>query len=62
MKFYHIQDDYIIFLRQYESKVAENLRNLILDDESNLSEHDKIIRQRCCNLKVLEEKFRDYKK
>ena len=42
-------------------KTAENLRNLILDNESNLSEHDKIIRQRCCDLKVLEEKFRDYK-
>lgn len=42
-------------------KTAENLRNLILNDESNLSEHDKIIKQRCCNLNVLEEKFRNYK-
>ena len=42
-------------------KTAENLRNLILNDERNLSEHDKIIKQRCCNLNVLEEKFRDYK-
>ena len=24
MKFYHIQDDFITFLRQYDSKVAEN--------------------------------------
>ena len=24
MKFYHIQDDFIAFLRQYDSKVSEN--------------------------------------
>lgn len=24
MKFYHIKDDYIRYLRQYDSKVAEN--------------------------------------
>lgn len=42
-------------------KTAENLRNLIMLDESNLSEHDKIIKQRCCNLKVLEDKFRKFK-
>ena len=42
-------------------KTAENLRNLIMLDERALSEHDKIIKQRCCDLKVLEEKFREYK-
>ncbi len=42
-------------------KTAENLRNLILEEENKLSEHDKLIRQRCCKLEVLEEKFREYK-
>lgn len=42
-------------------KTAENLRNLIMLDERALSEHDKIIKQRCCDLKVLEEKIREYK-
>lgn len=42
-------------------KTAESLRNLIMLDERALSEHDKIIKQRCCDLKVLEEKFWEYK-
>ena len=42
-------------------KTAENLRNLIFDEEKNLSEHDKIIKQRCCNLVLLEEKYNDWK-
>lgn len=42
-------------------KTAETLKILIMQDERNISEHDKITKQRCCNLKVLEEKFREYK-
>jgi len=42
-------------------RTAENLRKLIFEDENNLSEHDKIVKQRCCNLVLLEEKFREWK-
>ena len=42
-------------------RTAENLRKLIFDNEENLSPHDKIIKQRCCNLKLLEEKYLDWK-
>lgn len=38
-------------------RTAENLRKLIFDEEKNLSEHDKIIKQRCCDLVLLEEKY-----
>ena len=36
-------------------KTAENLRKLIFDAETNLSAHDKVIKQRCCDLVLLEE-------
>ena len=42
-------------------KTAENLRNLIIQDESEISEYDKIIKLRCCNLNILEDIFKDYK-
>ena len=34
-------------------KTAENLRKLIFDAETNLSAHDKVIKQRCCDLVLL---------
>lgn len=42
-------------------KTAESLRKLLFDDESTLSEHDKIVKMRCCNLRILEERYRDWK-
>ncbi len=42
-------------------KTAENLRKLIFEDENNLSEHDRIVKQRCCNLVLLEEKYIEWK-
>ena len=42
-------------------KTAANLRELIFDDENNLTEHDKIVKQRCCNLQLLEEKYTEWK-
>ena len=42
-------------------KTAQNLRQLIFEDENNISEHDKIIKQRCCNLPLLEEKYSEWK-
>ena len=42
-------------------KTAENLRKLIFDAETNLSAHDKVITQRCCDLVLLEEKYIEWK-
>ncbi len=42
-------------------KTALNLRNLIFSDESKLNEYEKIVKQRCCNLIVLEEKYKEWK-
>ena len=42
-------------------RTAEYLRKLIFEDENNLSEHDKIVKQRCCNLVLLEEKYIKWK-
>lgn len=42
-------------------RTAENLRKLLFDEERNLSEYDRIIKQRCCNLVLLEEKYAGWK-
>lgn len=42
-------------------RTAENLRKLLFDEERNLSEYDRIIKQRCCNLVLLEEKYVGWK-
>ena len=42
-------------------KTAEKLRKLIFDAETNLSAHDKVIKQRCCDLVLLEEKYIEWK-
>ncbi len=42
-------------------KTALNLRNLIFSDESKLNEYEKTVKQRCCNLIVLEEKYKEWK-
>ena len=40
---------------------ARNLHNLIFKDESELSEYEMKVKQRCCNLKILEQKYKDWK-
>lgn len=42
-------------------RTAENLRKLLFDEERNLSVYDRIIKQRCCNLVLLEEKYVGWK-
>lgn len=42
-------------------KTAENLRKLIFGAETNLSAYDKVIKQRCCDLVLLEEKYIEWK-
>lgn len=42
-------------------RTAENLRSMLFEDENNISEHDKIVKQRCCNLRLLEEKYCEWK-
>lgn len=53
------------FIRADENailKTANLLRDLVFANESDISEHDKIIKQRCCNLKLLEEKYKAWNK
>lgn len=38
-------------------KTAEKLRNIILEEDKNLSEYDKKIKRRCCDLKLLEKVY-----
>lgn len=40
--------------------VAEKLRTLILTEDKELSEFDKRIKARCCNLKLLEKIYKKY--
>lgn len=50
-----IQDDWSSIQR-----VAENLRTLIITPDNKLKEHDIAIKQRCCNLKLLESIYQNY--
>jgi len=34
---------------------------LIFEDEKNLSEYEKIVKKRCCDLPLLESKYLDFK-
>ena len=43
-------------------KVASELHNLLLTADDELSKYDLQVKQRCCNIKVLEENFLNYKK
>lgn len=42
-------------------KTACNLRNILLLEDAVLSEHEKKVKLRCCNIKLLEEKYKDWK-
>lgn len=42
-------------------RLAKNLRGLVTTPAENLSEHDKQVKLRCCNLELLEEKYKAYK-
>lgn len=42
-------------------RLAKNLRGLVTTPSENLSEHDKQVKLRCCNLELLEEKYKVYK-
>lgn len=42
-------------------RTAENLRKLIFKSEEKLSEYEKIVKKRCCDLRLLEKKYKDFK-
>jgi protein AbiQ len=42
-------------------KTAKNLRNLICTETSSLSKYDVQVKERCCNLKVLEKEYKNFK-
>ena len=125
MKFYHIKDDYISFLREFDKKVSENkqesrpyvgtliqmgdvgyyapftspkkkhlqmkngkdfrkidqnqykaikadfsvivqtakaLRKIVLTEDDQLTAYDRRVKERCCNLKLLESIYIQYNK
>lgn len=41
-------------------RTAEKLRKLVLTEEDKLSNYDKLIKSRCCNLNLLEEVYKTY--
>lgn len=41
-------------------KTAQRLRKLVITDDDSLSSYDKKIKERCCNLQVLETVFDQY--
>ena len=55
-QFIHVDRD-----REGIEKTAKNLRRLLLKDISLMNEHERDIRKRSCNLKLLEEVYMDYK-
>ena len=48
-------------LRFLLQNLSIKMRKLLFDEERNLSEYDRIIKQRCCNLVLLEEKYVGWK-
>lgn len=100
MKFYHIKDDYISFLREFDKKVSENkqesrpyvgtliqmgdvgyyapftspkkkhlqmkngkdFRKIVLTENDQLTAYDRRVKERCCNLKLLESIYIQYNK
>jgi len=55
------QYNYIKADREGILRIARNLRKLIFEDEKNLSEYEKIVKKRCCDLPLLESKYLDFK-
>lgn len=56
-QFTWIQNDWAAIV-----KVAADLHALILTDDANLKEYEKLIKGRCCNLSLLESIFSNYNK
>lgn len=58
-----LQNQYLCVERDGEEivKTANQLRKLLLKDDSELREFEKEIKKRSCNLKLLEEVYMDYK-
>lgn len=54
------QYNYIKADRNGILRTAQNLRQMLFEDEINLSEYEKTIKQRCCNLRLLESKYQDF--
>lgn len=44
------------------TKTASKLRQLVLTEDSELSEYDRKVKDRCCNLKVLESVYTEFGK
>ena len=56
------QLNYIRADKKQIEKTASQLHTLLLTADDELNKHDLQIKQRCCNIKLLEEKYLNYKK
>ena len=56
------QLNYVRADKKQIEKVASELHTLLLKSDDELSKYDLQVKQRCCNIKLLEEKFLNYKK
>ncbi len=58
-----LQNQYIELNNDFEiiQKNAFKIRTIAFLDESKLTSHQRIIKNRICNLKLLEEKYKEYK-
>jgi len=56
------QLNYIRADKKQIEKTAAQLHTLLLTADNELNKHDLQIKQRCCNIKLLEEKYLNYKK
>lgn len=57
MQFYNIKDDWDAI-----QKTAKNLRNLVFTPDEKLGNYDRQVKERCCNLVLLESVFCNYEK
>ena len=58
-----LQNQYNAISKEWNTiiKIAKELRILLLKNDKQLKPFELKIKNRCCNLKILETKFQDYK-
>ena len=56
------QLNYVRADKKQIEKVASELHTLLLTADDKLSKYDLQVKQRCCNIKLLEENYLNYKK
>ena len=59
-----LQKQYIAINKEKQNivKTATNLRRIVFSSNENLTEHERKVKLRCCNMPLLEKKSNEYKK